>query len=104
MNDFVTDCGPPLNGGTRAPLNAAATQLPTGVPENGPSTDTEDAEPLGENMTVARPRPFGPPGFPQPDAAPADAVSAERAALTLNSPAGFVSGFAGSGLVGEEEP
>src|SRR5262245_57235187 len=97
-NDFCTVTGPPENGGTDARLNAAAAQLPTGVPANGGPTTAVVARPLGANVTLTRPLPVGPPGLPHPDAAPAAPPSAERAALTSNSAPPFFSSFFSSSL------
>lgn len=60
------------NDRTRAPLNAEATQPPTGVPANGGSLTVEDVtSPLGANVTSTLPLPVGPPSSLQDCAASA---------------------------------
>lgn len=93
---------PPLNGGTWAARNRAATQPPTDVPANGgPSTLAVVAFPLGANVTETRPEPVGPSGFLQPDAALAAELSADIAAARSNgapSAAGAAGVAAGAGV------
>jgi hypothetical protein len=82
--DTVTEL--PSNGGTLARRKIPAAQLPVEVPAKGAPTMALVARPLAAKVTETRPLPVGPPFFLQPDAEPAAEESAERAALTLNSP------------------
>ena len=88
--DLDTVTGSPEKGGTDKLRNAAATQLPVGVPLNGaPFTTARVARPDGANVTLTRATPLGSPAALHPLADPAAPLSAALAAALLNSgPAG----------------
>lgn len=94
-----TVIGLPSNAGTFAARNVRATQLPTGVPPNGPETMSALVTlPLGANVTCTLPVPFGPAGARQPAALAAAELRAVLAAATLKAAPAALGAGAGAGL------
>jgi len=97
---FATVLAPPSKAGTFADRKVRATQLPTGVPPNGPETISALVTlPLGANVTWTLPVPNGPAGALHPFALAAAEESADFAALILNGLPGasFLGAGAGAG-------